>query len=177
MQDNVQEYQLPTGWRVEDVQDNVNNQFGFTFLKPEIRTLSKSDLPPDEQDLFISDGIFAVKMFKGGAPIQATFITEDPIQLSQGEYLVTVKFFADRVVSNNGGKEFHTNPDAAKVQGVFGSQKTAMTDVALGQPNSISFPFNLQSSQALRVGLVFQANLPGSNNGWFIDDWSLVRTK
>ena len=178
LQDNIQELQLPNGWRVEEIKDNEPTRFGETYFRPEIRTLSADDLPEEEVAIFITDQTHALKMFKGGAPMQAAIMTELPIMLTPGDYQFTIRFFADIIAAvENGGKQFHSDPNAAKIQVVFGDSRSEFLDVAMGAQNEIVFPFKVPRQQTMKVGVVFQANFLANNNGWFIDNWELVRTK
>lgn len=179
LQDNVQEYQLPDGWRIENVRDNEATAFGGTYFRPEVRTLSNNDLPEDERSLFILEGEQVVKIFKGGAPMRAAFVTTNPIALSPGEYELRIGIYADIVAHHDGSKQFATDPNSAQIRLVAGNLPTGFSPAPIGgdRARHIVIPFSVDRAFNGQIGIELDAPLVQNNNGWFLDDFSLTRTK
>ena len=103
-QNGIAELQLPNSWYLEYVQGT--NPFDSApwsdFVRPETRVLSAGFLPPQEQPLFIWDGQYTVKIFKGAGAISTRLLTN--VALQPGTYRFTINVFPDLVSGYENGQ-------------------------------------------------------------------------
>lgn len=168
------ELQIPNGWRFEWKEGESG--LDQPFFRPETRVLSKPYLPEHEHELFIYDGDFTVKVFKGYAPIDFSLLTE--VHLEPGVYEMTVNVFADMVVEyTDAGKVYSPSPSAALVKMMGGSAESLWMYPTFGERNEIQWRFRVSEAGVSTVG----ANLRGQygllNNGFFLDKWSLHKVE
>lgn len=169
----VPEWQISEGWSLAiDEGPNPLTDEDDLFVRPEVRVVSKANLPPAEHDLFVFDGLKTIKIFKGGAPVHFAVFTN--LQLPAGAYRFTINFFSDAVAGyDNGVKIWATHPQAAEVRFILNSGGGDWLLANPGQKNTLSFDFTLEELTAVRLGADFRNRFINDNNGWFLDDWSL----
>ena len=161
----VNEWQLPNGWSL-----SVNE--GGSYFRPEIRQLSRGHLPADEQDKFVFDGWNTIKAFKGDAPTHFTIYRD--VALQPGSYRFSISFFPDSVTGYSGStKVYNGDPNSAEVRIIAGNGGTDWAGTNIGNKNTVTYDFTLDSPQTVRLGGAFRNRFAQSNNGWFIDDWKL----
>lgn len=175
-QNGIPELQLPNSWFLE--YDQGSNPFDpapwSSFVRPETRVLSRSFLPPAEHSLYIWDGDHTVKLFKGSGAISARLLTV--VSLQPGTYRFTANVFPDLVSAFvDGQKVWAADPFSGEVRFIVGSGGSDWLLPAFGQRNSLTHTFTLNSAQTLQVGVALRGRYALANNGWFVDDWSLVR--
>ncbi len=175
-QNGISELQLPNGWYFE--YDQGTNPFDpaphSNFLRPETRVLSSSFLPPHEHPLYIWNGSYTVKIFKGSGAISTRMLTQ--VALQPGTYRFTINVFPDLVSGYEGGqKVWASDPYSGEVRFIVGGGGSDWILPAFGQKNTLSRTFTLSSAQTVQVGVALRGRYPLANNGWFVDDWSLVR--
>jgi LysM repeat protein len=168
----VSEWQLPNGWSLS-VDEGANPVgSGGRFYRPEIRLLSRAHLPPNEQNMFVFDGSNTIKAFKGDAPTNFAIYRDVPLQ--PGTYRLTISFFPDSVSGYAGSEKIYNgDPLSAEVRIIVGDGGTGWAGTNVGNRNVVSYEFTLDSPQTVRLGAGFRNRYAQSNNGWFIDDWSL----
>jgi LysM repeat protein len=171
------ELQIPNGWRFEWDQGPTgwgNNPWDV-YNRPEVRVLNRAYLPPSEHNLFILQGNQTVKAFKGMSPISYRLLTE--VALPAGTYRLTVRFVPDLVMGyENGQKVPPSDPSAGEVRLITpGGGSVWFPANQGGQAQTLSHQFTLSQPQTVTVGGAFRARYAISNNGFFMDDWSLVR--
>lgn len=169
------ELQVPEGWQLatDEGPNTLEPGAGGLFNRPEVRVVPAPDLPPAEQALFVIEGNKTVKAFKGGAPTSFSLFTD--VALPPGNYRMTVRFFADTVAAYDGGqKTYASNPLAAEVRILVDNGGMAWQGVQSGQRNTVTFDFTVSEARTVRVGASFRNRFVMANNGWFLDDWSLV---
>ena len=164
-QDGVSELQMPTGWRINFIDNG-------TFFKPETGVINAGRLPAEEVALFVWDGEHTLKLFKGGLPMSAEIYTD--LNLQPGSYRLTVNVFPDIVVSYSGGKQFATDPAAGTVT-LLGASPSDTLTVNYGQQNTLTHDFTVSSAGTIRVGASFEAIYNYANNGWFMDAFTLQK--
>ena len=71
-------------------------------------------LPESERSLFIREGEYTIKAFKGNGPISLRLLQD--IALQPGTYVFTAYIFPDLVTSYEGGKQFSGDPFAGEVR-------------------------------------------------------------
>lgn len=169
----VQEWQISEGWALAvDEGPNPLTEADDLFIRPEVRVVSKANLPAKEHNLFVFDGNKTIKIFKGGAPVH--FAVFSDLQLPAGSYRFTINFFADTVsIYDQGNKVWATHPQAAEVRFVLNDGGSDWLYAAPGQKNSQTFDFTLAEPTAVRLGADFRNRFVNTNNGWFLDNWSL----
>jgi LysM repeat protein len=168
----VSEWQLPNGWSFS-ADEGANNQgSGGRFFRPEVRLLQAADLPPAEQSLFVLDGAKTIKAFKGDAP--TSFAIFRDVALQPGTYRLTIRFVPDSVSGYSAGvKVYNGDPTSAEARVIVGGGGTGWAGTNVGNQNTITHDFTLDTAQTIRLGGAFRNRYEQSNNGWFIDDWSL----
>lgn len=176
--DAVEELQVPDGWFMEvDRGDNyLLPDSGTVFFQPESRIFGSNNIPENERTLLIWNGDKAIKVFKGGGPISFRLFTN--VYLTPGRYRFTVNLFADFVMAYNedGTKEYATDPLSGEIQFIQGSGGSAWTSPPfIGAKNTMTYEFTVNSSGNVRLGVGFRNRYSITNNGWFLDDWSLVK--
>lgn len=170
----VSEWQLPDNWllSVDEGPNTLSPSSGGNFLRPEVRLLTNTDLPPGERERFVFDGIKTIKAFKGDAPTNFAIFTD--VFLPVGRYRFTSNFFPDTVLAYDGGtKIWNQDPLAAEYRIIVNNGGSGWNAATVGVQNTRSYEFTISEAQTVRIGTAFRNRFAGSNNGWFIDDWSL----
>jgi len=177
-QDGIPELQLPNRWRLEwDAgPTGVGNEAWDVYVRPEIRVLSASFLPPAEHALYIYDGQHTVKIFKGGGAVNFRLLTD--VTLDPGTYVIEAKMFADIIERwEDGQKVWAGDPYAAEFRFLVGNGGTVWTTQRFGQVNVHNFTFTIDQSQTIPIGVGLRGRYAIANNGWFMDDFSLRRVQ
>ncbi len=170
------ELQIPDGWQLatDEGPNNLENGAGGLFNRPEVRVVPAKDLPPAEHSLFIMDGNKTVKAFKGGAPTSFSLFTD--VALQPGSYRMKIGFVPDTVVEYDGGqKTYSSNPLAAETRVIVDGGGSGWQGTNSGQHNVVTYDFTVDEARNVRVGAAFRNRYIMANNGWFLDDWSLVQ--
>lgn len=174
----IAELQLPNSWTAstDEGPNTLQPGDGGYFLRPECRVVPKSDIPAAEHDNFVFEGQKTIKCFKGGAPTNFAVFTD--IYLQPGTYRMTIGFFADAVSGYDGStKIWATDPLAAEFRIVHGTGGTNWTSTPAGQKGFPTYTFVVTKAGTVRLGAAFRNRFVNSNNGWFLDNWSLVKIK
>lgn len=175
--DNIPELQVPRLWTLEWVAgDNPLDPDPWNdFVRPESRVLNFDFLPPSEWDLFIWDGSHTVKVFKGEGAIYFTLSTM--VYLEPGEYVFEVQVFPDLVVgyTAGGGKIYADDPLSGELQFIVDVPATTWILPHIGRRSSYGHTFTIENARMVRVGLAVRGRWAIENNGWFMDDWSLIQ--
>lgn len=176
-QDGVSELQLPNQWFFE--WDGGTNPFVAPpddyFLRPETRVLPADALPPHERPLFVWDGWYTVKIFKGYWAINVALMTE--VYLEPGTYLFEINIFPDLVngYTSDGQKIWAPDPYSGEVRFVNSLGGSDWFLPTFGQRNTFTHTFAVNKGQVIRLGAGFRNRYGLMNNGWFMDNWSLRR--
>lgn len=168
------ELQIPDGWQMltDEGANTLDPGDGGLFLRPECRVVSKADLPESEHASFVFNGEKTVKVFKGGAPTNFSLFTD--IYLQPGTYRFTINFFPDTVATYEGSKKiWATHPLAAEARIFYDNSGTGWTASTPGTRNTLTYDFTLTTAASVRLGGSFRNRFVQSNNGWFLDNWSL----
>lgn len=175
-QNGIPELQLPVRWTFEwDAGTNPFNSDPWNdFVRPETRVLSTAFLPSSEHPLYIYDGIYTVKIFKGSGAISFRLLTD--VTLSPGTYVFKVNVFPDLVHAyENGQKVWAPDPYSGELRFIVGSGGSNWILPTFGQKNTLTHTFTVNTAQTIRVGVAMRGRYALVNNGWFMDDWSLVK--
>lgn len=170
----VSEWQIPNSWllAVDEGPNSLEGGSGGNFLRPEIRVVPKSDIPPAEHAAFVFDGQSTIKAFKGGAPTNFAIFTD--VTLQPGRYRLTINFFPDVVITYNGNnKVWATQPLSSEARVIVDNGGTEWIVPTSGSKATLTYDFVVQETRTVRVGGAFRSRLVNHNNGWFLDDWSL----
>lgn len=170
----IDELQVPNGWLLAVDEGQPAPGTGHILLRPESRVLPRWNLPQREQPLFIYHGDWAIKVFKGGAPMSFRLFAD--VFLEPGTYRFSVNFFPDLVAAytGDGQKLWASQPSAGEVAFIWGGLG-AWTPVVPGVKNSLEQTISVTAPGNVRLGLAFRTRYILSNNGFFIDDWALRR--
>ncbi|MGD2048506.1 MAG: LysM peptidoglycan-binding domain-containing protein [Chloroflexota bacterium] len=161
----VPELQVPNGWFLElDTHQ--------PYIRPESRVLSRSFLPSSEVSLFIWDGDWTMKVFKGGARISFRLFTD--VSLGPGTYQFSASYFPDLVSDYNGGGKVWSSGGAGEVAFIKDGIG-AWSTIDVGSRNTMVQTFTMPAAGNVRIGVAFRTTWNLANNGFFIDDWSLRR--
>ncbi len=174
--DGIPELQLPNGWYFE--WDEGPTGFGSNpwdvYVRPETRVLPASQLPPDEHPLFIWDGTYTVKMFKGNGAISMRLLTD--IYLEPGTYVFEASLFPDMVMGyENHQKIWADDPVSAEYRFIVTGAGTGWMLPVIGQRNIVTHTFTVTEAQTIQLGVGFRGRYALSTNGYFIDAWSLKK--
>lgn len=171
------EFQLPNGWTLEF--DSGPTGFGSqawdVWFPPEIRVLPYFQLPDNERGLFIREGEYTIKAFKGNGPISLRFLQD--IALQPGTYVFTAYVFPDLVSSYDGGKQYTGDPAAGEVRFIAPGGGTGWLTfgAGFGKWGEFQHTFSIDTAQTVRIGVGMRGRYALASNGFFIDDWSLQR--
>lgn len=172
----VSELQIPEGWSVwaDEGPNTLTPGDGGLFLRPECRVVPYYDLPAAEQSLFIFEGLKTIKCFKGGGPTSFAIFTD--VILPAGTYRFTTNFFADVVSVYNGSQKIWANiPESAETRIIHNNSGSGWSNAPIGTRGNLSYTFSLTHTETVRLGGAFRNRYVNANNGWFLDNWSLVR--
>jgi LysM repeat protein len=175
-QNGLPELQLPNRWYFEyDEGPNPLDPAPWNaFVRPETRVLPAAQLPSHERPLFIYDGSYTVKIFKGYGAISIRLMTD--VALDPGTYEFKIKVFPDLVQSyDNGTKVWASDPQSGEVRFIIGNGGSGWLLPTFGQKNTLTHTFTVSQSQTVRVGVALRGRYALPNNGFFMDDWSLKR--
>lgn len=175
-QKGIAELQLPNNWGLEwdEGRTGFGSEVWDQWYRPEVRVLSKSNLPASEHGIFIKDGDFTLKVFKESGP--ASFRLSQAHQLEAGKYRFTVNAFADMVDSYNGTtKVYAPDPFSAELAFLINGQQDAWKVVEIGKMSQFSTEFTLSQPETVNVAVAARGRFAVQNNGWFFDNFSLVK--
>ncbi len=186
-QDDIPEIAVPLGWKMHWL-DNVTfpGSNGLAY-RPETVVWNKGDAPVWEQDVFWRDGIFNLKIFKGGSPVYAA-LSQD-IALQKGaRYRFTAPVFVDIVSTyNDDGKVAPSDPSWGGVRLGASQQGSGWNAGAINFSgwfnsgntpgfylNMIDYRYEFTATESnMTVWVEMFGTQPIPNNGFFIDGLSL----
>jgi hypothetical protein len=174
---NIPELQVPNQWNLE--WESGNNPLDpdpwNAFVRPESRVLNFDFLPEREHELFIWDGSHTVKIFKGEGAI--SFRLSTFVFLQPGTYVFETNVFPDLIVgyTEGGGKIYADDPLAGEIQFIVDVPATTWFSPHIGRRSTYGHTFIIDNARLVRIGLAARGRWAIENNGWFMDDWSLIQ--
>ena len=173
-QNGIPELQLPNEWVFE--YDEGPTGYGSEpwdkWVRPETRVLPDYQLPGDERGLFVRDGQYTIKMFKGSGAI--SFRVFQDIGLQPGTYTFQVNIYPDLVMDYlKGEKVWASDPTSGEIRFITPDGGTGWILPAFGAWNTLEHTFTITDAQTVRIGVGIRGRYAISNNGWFFDQWSL----
>lgn len=189
-QDGVAELAVPLGYRMHWIDgQEINGSEGLAY-RPETVVWNINQAPPHEQPLFWRDGIYNIKIFKGGHALYAALSTDVTLEAG-ARYRFVAPVFPDIVADYNEGNK--VSPGTAESAGVrlgVSTQGAAWRDASqinytgwFNAGNTPNFFFNMldysmeftapANNVTLWVEIFGQKQIP--NNGYFMDGLSLVK--
>lgn len=172
----IPELQIPGSWVFEwdEGPTGYGSNSWDVWVRPEVRVLPSNQLPSHERPLFIFDGNQTVKVFKGSGAI--SYRVYQDVTLEPGTYRLEIAAFPDLVMDYvNGQKVWADDPLAGEVRFIVGNGGSGWILPVFGQKNVMAHTFTVDSPQTVRIGVAIRGRFALMNNGWFLDDWSLVR--
>lgn len=187
----VMELQLPARWTLKWRGKAWSNPFDpaihAQFVRPEIRTLPKSQLPPAEQSVFIRDGEYCLKAFKGNGSWYATFAQK--VEIPRGRWRLSLPVWPDLVARYENGKKVfaYNNPNAGLMRVRIGAGKAITGDTTTGpfgggwvsltpgRWNIEPVEFDVTADGEHEIKIDFMLPYPLPQNGIFADEWTLTK--
>ena len=172
----VIELQIPDLWNFEfDIGYNpLDPEDWNRWVRPEVRVLSKADIPPHEHGQFFVDSNQTVKIFKGYGSV--SYRLTQNLKLDPGRYQFTVHVFPDMVDDYlDSGKVYADDYRAAELSFLANGAQTDWKFVPIGQKNRYGHVFEVNSTQTVQIGIAARGRWAHENNGWFVDGYSLVK--
>jgi hypothetical protein len=174
---NIPELQVPNRWTLEweEGPNPLDPDPWNAFVRPETRVLSRDFVPPHEHALFIWDGDYTVKIFKGTGAISVRLWTST--YLEPGRYRFQIQVFPDLLVgyTPEGQKIWAPDPLSGEVRLETSAGSTDWMLPVFGARNTFVYDFTLDQPGVTRLGATLRGRWAITNNGWFLDDWSLIR--
>ncbi|MCA9957970.1 MAG: hypothetical protein KC443_02985 [Anaerolineales bacterium] len=178
-QNGIPELQLPNEWLFEwdEGPTGFGNQSWDVYVRPETRVLPSSQLPPAEHPLYIYDGSYTVKMFKGSGAVSFRLWTN--VTLEPGTYVFEINVYPDLVMgyTENREKIWADDPNSGEVRLWAGDRSTDWLSLSYGQRNTRNYTFTIDQTKTIEVGVWARGRYAIPNNGFFFDAWSLKRVE
>jgi hypothetical protein len=188
-QDGIPEIAVPNGWRMHWLDGQTFPRSNGAAARPETVVWNIKDAPPSEQTLFFRDGSYALKIFKGWAPVYAA-LSQDVTGLEVGrKYRLAAPIYIDIVEDYSSSKKPPEDLDAGQVRlgagptGATWLDESSINYSGLWTAGTIS-PFYLAypvfihdftaTSENMTVWVEMGSKQPYINNGFFIDGLSLT---
>lgn len=189
-QDGIPEIAVPNGWRMHWLDGQTFPRSNGAAARPETVVWNIKDAPENEQTLFFRDGSFALKIFKGWAPVYAA-LSQDVTGLEVGrKYRLAAPIFIDIVEDYSSGKKAPADLDAGQVRlGASPTGAAAWLDedninysglwtAGTISPFYLAYPVFIHdftaTSENMTVWVEMGSKQPYINNGFFIDGLSLT---
>jgi hypothetical protein len=174
---NIPEIQVPVWWRLGWIEgpNPLDPAPWNDFVRPESRLLSAEFLPPEEHDLFIWDGEWTVKIFKGNGALYFWLNTD--VLLPPGGYLLNINIFPDLIVgyTSEGEKIWAPDPLSGEVRFEVNGVPGQWLLPKFGQKSTLQAIFEVTHEQRVDLTVAIRGRWAIRNNGWFMDDWSLTK--
>lgn len=176
--------QIPNHWDFYFWENQPNPYYpDWLTVRPEAVHRSKDHLPEFEWPLYILDGDWTYKVFKGWGAIR-WHLRQDVPFAQPGVYRFTVRLYPDLVEDYQGGqKVFSTNPNDGLIAFRVGDRPITPWQSFNPAPDpglefrsqTITYDFTVTEPGTLTVRAIFFMPHPLVNNCVFLDDWSLTR--
>lgn len=173
----IPELQVANGWQLDwEEGPNPLDEDPAPWVRPEARVLPPDFLPVEEHGLFIWDGRQTVKIFKRQGAVSFRLTTR--VTLEPGTYVLEIFVFPDLIDEYEGGRKvWAPDPLSGEVRLIAGPWSTDWMLPTFGQRNTYRHLFRVDVAQEVEVGAAMRGRWAILNNGWFMDDWRLVRVE
>ncbi|MBK8989078.1 MAG: LysM peptidoglycan-binding domain-containing protein [Chloroflexi bacterium] len=188
-QDGISEITVPNGWRMHWLDGQPFAGSNGNAARPETVVWNIKDAPLNEQTLFFRDGSYALKIFKGWAPLYAG-LSQDVSGLEVGRrYRLAIPIFIDIVESYEGGKQAPGKLDSGQVRigtSAVGAgwrnesaiQYSGWWTAGNIQPFYQAYPVFLHdftaTSPNMTIWIEMASKDPYINNGFFMDGLAML---
>jgi hypothetical protein len=176
----IMELQLPNKWELKwreypDWPNPYDPSPAARFMRPEVRTLPASQLPPVERPIFVRDGEYTLKAFKGNGSLYFTLFQTVTGLTPGAAYTLTAPCFPDLVMDYEGGKKIWADDANAGLWQlrVDAFEVTGWLQMTPGIWNSLTALFTATAA-AHTVKVDYMLPFPLPQNGIFTDDWTLA---
>ena len=179
------EINIPAGWGLlvdDNVENGISGGSGSPFVFPEMLVVTRDNMNEcignlDEPICSIFSGAYALKVFKGDAPIR--FALFNQFFLEPGVYEFRVQFFADAVqFYDDQNQKVWAQSGAAEIHLCVEGGEYAHKDwesVEIGINNYRDVTFIVPKERNVIIYAKFRNIQDIKNNGWFLDNWSLKK--
>jgi pSer/pThr/pTyr-binding forkhead associated (FHA) protein len=179
------EINIPAGWGLlvdDNVENGISGGSGSPFVFPEMLVVTRDNMNEcignlDEPICSIFSGAYALKVFKGDAPIR--FALFNQLFLEPGVYEFRVQFFADAVqFYDDQNQKVWAQSGAAEIHLCVEGGEYAHKDwesVEIGINNYRDVTFIVPKERNVIIYAKFRNIQDIKNNGWFLDNWSLKK--
>jgi hypothetical protein len=172
----ISELNIPDRWSFQFALHTIPNPHDpadhARFVRPEVRVLSRADLPENEHDLFILDFNHTLKIFKRSGSWWASLYQVCEIQ--PGDYTARIRLFGDLVKAYRGDTKVWADDPAGR-DGLFrfmiNAEHTDWQIIRPGDWNTYTHAFTAQGTTT--IGADIMCPFPLYNNGIFADHWEL----
>lgn len=173
--DGIPELQIPKGWNFwyKTSKNPISSDPWNQFVRPEVRVLPRNQLPENEQDLFILDGDYCIKIFKGYGAWDAAI--QQGVTLERGVYAVRLNVYGDAVYYDGNNKNPAADPQTARVRVNINGISTKWQNLAQLFYNELLFPFNVLEDGNVKIAVEFMLAFAVQNAGIFADKWEIVK--
>ena len=185
-QDNIAEITAPNNWRMHwsNRESNIFDGYAET-ARPETVVWNIADAPASEASVFWKDGIYAVKIFKGWAPVWAA-MSQDVSGLEVGRrYRLVAPVYIDIVADYSGGAKvppsdnrhgrvrLGASPTGTSWRDEANTNYSAWWTADSVSPFYFAYPTFVHeftaTSPDMTVWIEMASSYPHPNNGFFVD--------
>jgi hypothetical protein len=173
----IAELQLPVGWVFEwdEGPTGFGSEVWDVYIRPETRVLSSDYLPASEHALYIYDGDYTIKIFKGSGAI--SFKLYRDVYLEPGDYVLEVNAYPDLYMDYVDGMKIWADDPLTGQFRFIAPEATGWMGTTYGRKNTFTHRFTVNEAQDVRIGAAMRGNHAIMNDGWFLDDWTLKRVE
>lgn len=171
--DNIPEIQCPNQWSFEWEGPNTPNPIApeWPFARPEVRVLSKAQLPESEWAGFILEGQQTLKIFRGYGAWWGRLVQRFET-LPHGLYKLTVNIIDDIYTGVAGGaKEPAPDPLSGQVRFLINGHAIRFIPTQRLCLNTFKYAFQAGGLATIKVDFLLPH--PVANACYFVDDWHL----
>lgn len=170
---DIPELQIPNEYEFSynTGENPVNSDPWNKFVRPEVRVLPKDQLPPDEQDLFILDGNYCLKVFKDSGAWNAAFSQSVPVKI--GVNILNIRVYGDLVMDyDENGKMPAKDPLSGRIRVIIDDEPQEWESLTPLRWSRYTFPLISEYNSSKVVKIEFMLPHALKNSGIFADLWT-----
>lgn len=174
--DGIPELQIPNKYEFSyNTGDNpINSDPGNEFVRPEVRVLPKDQLPPHEQDLFVLDGDYCLKIFGGAWNASLS----QSLELEPGLYFLNIRVYGDLVMDyDENGKVPAKDPLSGRIRVHVNGNVGEWEYLAPLRWSRYGFILSTTETRIASITIEFMLPHALKSNGIFADLWTVDQFK